>query len=204
MITKICGISDPRTARVLSHLGIDLIGLVFVKTSPRYISLDQAITIKKAARGSIKTVAVFQNHSLQEVQRIVGVLRPDYIQLHGQESPAYCAALQFPVIKTIHLGTTVKDTARRLEAYKDVCQYFLIDRKAQGHGSLVNLDQVRELSTRYNLFLSGGLTPDNISMVLRNVRDSIIGVDVSSGVENSPGHKDIQKIKRFIKKERFI
>ena len=198
MLIKVCGITDIPTAQLLCDLGIDMLGFVFVKTSPRLISLNQALRIRKIVLGRIEIVAVFQNQPLLEVQEIVNALQPKYIQLHGQENPAYCSSLLRPVIKAFSLGETAEETALELEQYKDVCKYFLVDRKKQGQGPLVESEQVHELSKRFSILLSGGLTPENISAVLKSTRNSIVGIDVSGGVEDAPGKKSSKEIKEFV------
>lgn len=202
MLIKVCGITDPETAKCLLSLQVDLMGLIFVKASPRCISIEKALTIKKMVHGSMKIVAVFQDQPLAEVKQILDKLKPDYVQLHGQESPNYCKAISTPVIKAIRLQKNTHKTKQLLDEYKSVCDYFLIDRKVQGDGPLINLTQFSELSAYYPLFLSGGLSPDNILQILNLVDDTLAGIDVSSGVEDSPGHKNSKKISNFVKKVR--
>ncbi len=202
MLIKVCGITDQEAAERLLSLRIDMLGLVFVNTSPRCVSIEKALNIKKIVRGSIKIVAVFQDQPLTEVKQIVNRLKPDYVQLHGQENPGFCEEIPVPVIKAIRLQESIRKTKQLLNEYKNVCTYFLIDRKMQGDGPLVNLAQFSELSTYYPLIFSGGLSPDNISQVLSSVDDSLAGVDVSSGVEDSPGQKNKKKISNFVEKVR--
>lgn len=202
MLIKICGITDPETAKYLLSLQADLIGLIFVKSSPRCISIEKAVTIKKAVHGSKKIVAVFQDQPLAEVNQILDKLKPDYVQLHGQEDPSFCKAISTPIIKAIRLQENSQRTKQLLDEYKNVCDYFLIDRKVQGDGPLIDLTQFFELSAYYPLFLSGGLSPDNISHVLNLVDDSLAGIDVSSGVEDPSGHKNNKKISIFVEKVR--
>jgi len=202
MLIKVCGIADQETAKQLLSLRVDMMGLVFVKASPRCISIEKALNIKKLVGESIKIVAIFQNQPLSEVKQIVDTLRPDYVQLHGQEDPGFCIEMQVPVIKAIRLKENALKTKQLLDEYKSVCRYFLIDRKVQGDGPLVNLAQFSELSAYYPLFLSGGLSPDNISQVLDSVDDSLVGVDVSSGVEDLPGRKNSKKLSNFVEKVR--
>lgn len=202
MLIKICGINDLSIAEPLNLLRPDMVGLVFVKKSPRYVTLSQAFNIKKVLENSVKTVAVFQNQPLEEVQKTVSELEIDFVQLHGDESPDYCTKISVPVIKAVSLEKLAKETAEKLELYKKTCKYFLVDRKTQGKGPLVDLDQVRELSTNYNVLLSGGLNPENVSDALSKAGSKIIGLDVSSGVEDLIGKKSISKVNTFIKKVR--
>jgi phosphoribosylanthranilate isomerase len=202
MLVKICGINDFNIAKSLNALIPDMVGLVFVKKSSRYASIKEAKEIKKILDRSIKLVAIFQNHPIEEVNSIARELNVDFVQLHGEENPDYCAQISFSVIKAFSLEKSTKQTVEKLNQYKNVCAYFLVDRKTQGNGPLVDLDQVRVLSTNYKIILSGGLTQENISSVLGSVGTNIIGVDVSGGVEDIPGKKSITKVSKFIKKVR--
>jgi phosphoribosylanthranilate isomerase len=202
MLIKICGITDQEIAKKLVSLPVDMLGLVFVKTSPRYVSIEQALKIQKIVDNSIEIVAVFQDQPLIEIKQIVELLRPDYVQLHGQEDPAFCKAVRVPIIKAIRLGRTIKETKKLLDDYRSVCRYFLIDRKVQGTGPLVNLTQLSKLAASYPLLLSGGLNSSNITQILNFIDDSVRGVDVSGGVEDSPGHKSNKKVSTFVKRVR--
>lgn len=205
LLVKICGITAEKAARDVICLGPDMLGLVFVPSSPRKVTLKEAQAVAKAAQQArVKIVAVFQNQPLEEVLQIVALLKPDYIQLHGDETAEFCRQMPVKVIKAIRLKPEAAETRKIMEKYKPIVDLFLIDRPCQGRGDVVDLKQVEELAKVYPVLLAGGLALENISLVLAQVRDSILGVDVSSGVETSPGVKDLKKVVEFINKVKSL
>ncbi|WP_079710503.1 phosphoribosylanthranilate isomerase [Paraliobacillus ryukyuensis] len=202
MLVKICGITSIEVANQAIEAGADLIGFVFAN-SKREIAVAQAEKISREIPKHVKKVGVFVNESLDVVQSISKTVGLDYVQLHGDESPAYCAAVSVQVIKAFQIQQ--KEDLRKLDAY-DVA-YFLLDSPAGkyrgGNGESFDWSLVKDAPNLSSQFLlAGGLRPDNVQLAIKEVQPT--GVDVSSGVETD-GVKDPNKITAFIteaKKER--
>ena len=190
--------------------GADYVGLVFYPKSPRHVSLDQAQELANAARGRAKIVALTVNADDAELATIREKLAPDFIQAHGQESPERVEEItrRFgPVIKALAISSAQDVLAAR--AYQPVASMLLFDAKAPENlknalpgGNGVSFDWSL-LSADRNLgqfMLSGGLNPENVGQAIKATAAPI--VDVSSGVEKAPGHKDAQLIRNFIEAAR--
>jgi phosphoribosylanthranilate isomerase len=193
---KICGITSAEDAAAAVDAGADALGLVFVPGTPRHVAPDLAAGILVAVPPLVATVGVFVDHPLEEVLRIVSVLGLHAVQLHGQEPAAYSRRIPVPVIRAVR----VRDAAslRSLETYP--AHAFLLDAYVEGlpggTGTPISLDLARQAKGRKPVILSGGLRPETVSQAVRLVRP--YGVDVSSGVEASPGRKDHAKVREFI------
>lgn len=187
--------------------GADFIGLVFYKPSPRNISIEQARTLADQARGKAKIVALTVDASDALLRDISNAVRPDYIQAHGSETPERLAQIKrqtgLPVIKAIK----VRDAAdvALADAFKGMADIILFDAKAPdslknalpgGNGERFDWSLLAATKPPENYMLSGGLNPDNIADAVSNTNAAFF--DVSSGVESSPGKKDVAAIKNFI------
>ncbi|MEO9167923.1 MAG: phosphoribosylanthranilate isomerase [Aestuariivirga sp.] len=199
---KICGLSTAETMQAALDAGADMVGLVFYPRSPRNVSLAQASALAAQARGRAKIVTLVVDADDALLKSIVNAVRPDYLQLHGSETPERVAEISklfaVPVIKVIK----VKEAAdvAKAKAFNDVADLILFDAKAPEEllpgGNGLSFDW-NLLKGKGGLFmLSGGLTPDNVAEAIRLTRAPI--VDVSSGVESLPGKKDISLIRKFI------
>jgi phosphoribosylanthranilate isomerase len=195
MIVKICGITTLEAAQSAQCHGADLIGFVFTN-SKRQIAVAQAVNITRQLRG-IGTVGVFVDQPLTEVREIAERCQLDYIQLHGNESSAYCAALQRPVIKAFHI--TPRFVPEACNLYK--AAWALLDsyRMGQSGGTGIPFDwlRYRELITQIKqpFFVAGGLHAKNVTAAVNLLHPH--GVDISGGVETE-GVKDPEKIRQFI------
>ncbi|WP_093689308.1 phosphoribosylanthranilate isomerase [Sporolituus thermophilus] len=182
-------------AQAAKEGGADLLGFVFAD-SRRRIELQAAQKITRTVKG-IGKVGVFVNAPLAEVQAIASQCRLDFIQLHGDETPAYCRAVKHPVIKAVRIRGGFNITA--IEAY-DV-EWVLFDSLVPGQygGTGVAFAWHEAQPLRWQLkkrvMVAGGLTPENVGEAIRILRPD--GVDVSGGVETG-GNKDSEKIYRFI------
>ncbi len=202
-VVKICGLSNPNTMQAALDQGADMVGLVFFAKSPRNVSLAQAVKLADQARGKAKIVALVVDADDALLQSIKGDLRADYIQAHGNETSHRISQIKklthIPVIKAIRVETAA-DVASA-EAFKSVANLILFDAKAPKGllpgGNGLSFDWTLLADVKYPYMLSGGLTPDNVAEALRITHASI--VDVSSGVESSPGIKDAELIAKFIK-----
>ena len=145
---------------------------------------------------SVKFVGVFQNVDSDKVNKIASDLGLDYVQLHGIETPDYCAKIKVKIIKVLSLSkvSNLEKIKADLDIYK--VAYYLIDREKQGEGDLPDSLQVKELVQSLPIMLAGGLTPENVSAIVMRVRT--LAVDVAGGIETN-GEQDGEKIRLFIK-----
>ena len=202
---KICGLSTADALRAALAAGVDMVGFVFFERSPRFVALDRARELAAEARGRAKIVALGVDASDAALAAIVAQIPPDFLQLHGRESPARVAeirrAFAVPVMKALGVADAADfDKARE---YEDVADWLLIDAKPPrgatrpgGHGVPFDWRLAQAFAPKKPWLLSGGLDPTNVgeAIALSGAR----GVDVSSGVESAPGVKDIGKIKAFV------
>ena len=201
---KICGLSTAETMQAALDAGAEMVGLNFYPKSPRYVTPEKAAKLAAQARGRTKIVVLVVDADDALIKSIVSAVGPDYIQVHGSETPARVAEIAqtfgLPVIKVIKVKEA-SDVASA-KAYKDVADLILFDAKAPEEllpgGNGLSFDW-NLLKGKGGLFmLSGGLTPDNVAEAIRLTRAPI--VDVSSGVESLPGKKDISLIRKFIER----
>lgn len=198
-LIKVCGITNLKSLEAAMVPDIGLIGFIFVSTSPRCIKINEAVALANIARSSgKKIVAVFCNNSLTEVIKILRLLQPNFIQLHGNENSDYCKIILTPIIKYVTLEDDLNSMKKKMDELRPLVTYFLLDRKIQGKGDILPLEDVITIATDYPVILAGGLNPGNISEIARRTRTVVKGFDVASGVEYSPGQKDRVLIKKFI------
>jgi phosphoribosylanthranilate isomerase len=195
---KICGIKRVEDALVAVEYGADALGFVFYKKSPRYISPSSAWKIIKRLPPFISTVGVFVNPAPEELKMALEISGIKVIQLHGEEHPELIDALKVPVIKAIRIEKKIEE--RELKMWKGASA-FLIEGKSDkgygGTGTQFDYKVVKPFTKNYRIIIAGGLTPSNVSKVVKTLRP--YGVDVSSGVEESPGVKSHKLIKEFIR-----
>jgi phosphoribosylanthranilate isomerase len=197
MLVKICGITNAEDACLAQDAGADFVGMIFTE-SKRRIHPDTALEITGILH--IPTVGVFLDQDSRLVNDICDYADLQYVQLHGNESPAYIATINRPVIKAFRVHENFDFGT--ISAYKN-CYAILLDTyvpdEAGGTGTTFDWDLVHEARkhTTLPIFLSGGLTPDNVAEAIDITRPD--GVDVASGVEAFPGKKDPQKVIDFIK-----
>ncbi len=186
--------------------GADLLGFIFFEKSPRHISLKTASDLSKHANVGIKKTAVTVNADPGYLDDIVSAVVPDYIQLHGSESPEQVLAVKekfgVPVIKAFAIHDS--GDFEKLNRYEGAADRFLLDAKAPagsnlpgGNGVSFDWNLLSELQTKTPYMLSGGLNLTNIISALEISKAH--SIDISSGVESAPGVKDIAKIASFIK-----
>lgn len=196
MQVKICGMTNLEDALCAAENGAAALGFIFYPPSPRYLNPQQASEIIDRLPEHLVTVGVFVNEKPEEVMRINDYCRLDMLQLHGDESPAYCR--QFPqnrIIKALEL--TTPEDLQKASAYEAAA--ILVDRRFTGlyggTGQTANWELAGRLTRP--LILSGGLNEDNVVEGIRKVRP--VALDINSGVEISPGKKDSKKIERIMK-----
>ena len=191
MFVKICGITRVEDARAALAEGATAIGFVFWPRSPRYIDPERARAIVAALQPPVMTVGVFVNQPADEVNRVAERVGLNAVQLHGDETPAFAAEMNRPVIKALSLANGSADAVGWPEAVTLLVDAHDTDRRG-GTGRHADWTAAAALAARRRVVLAGGLTPDNVGEAIAQVRP--FGIDVSSGVESAPGIKDGKKL----------
>ena len=194
---KICGITRLADALVAADAGADALGFIFYQKSSRFIPMQTARDISRELPPWLARVGVFVNETEQAIQQIAQICQLTAIQLHGNESPAFCQRFSLPVIKAFRVQN--ENILSQLEAFS--VSAWLLDSYVPGQlggtGEVFNWQWAREAKEKGRpVILAGGLTPKNIADAVKMVQP--YGVDVSSGVESTPGIKDHAMVRDFI------
>lgn len=195
---KMCGMTRVEDALAAAQLGIDAIGLIFYKPSPRYVSIEQAKKIIDALPPFVTVTGVFVDASSEEVQTILQQIPLDLLQFHGHESATYCRSFHKPYIKMISMNEIV-DWERIQQDYSDAKGFLLDQSKLDqpgGTGEIFDWGKIPKKISK-PIILAGGLTPENVAAAINQVKP--FAVDVTSGVEANKGIKDFKKMMDFIK-----
>jgi len=200
---KICGITNLNDGLSAAEAGADVLGFVFYEKSPRFVSLEAAAGIIRRLPPWVLKAGVFVNAPEQLVSRTIQECGLNLLQFHGEESPEYC--LQFGLMSM--KAFRVRDAASLQDLRRYQTDAWLLDAYAPGipggTGDTFNWSLAAEARQWGRpVFLAGGLTPENVSLAVRQVRP--YGVDVSSGVEATPGRKDAAKVKAFIQAAKAV
>jgi phosphoribosylanthranilate isomerase len=209
LIVKICGLSTRETLDVALQAGADMVGFVFFPASPRHIGLNTARDLGRQARGRALKVALTVDADDATLANVVEALQPDILQLHGRETVARLRdikqAFGLQVMKAIAVETPT-DLAT-LPGYAAVADRILFDARAPaeatrpgGLGAVFDWHVLENLDLKLPFMVSGGLHVGNVAEAVRVSRAG--GVDVSSGVERTPGVKDPEMIRGFIRAAR--
>jgi len=200
---KICGLTRPEDVELAVKHGAGFLGFIVECPSKRRLSVNEAAAIALPAKDIVARVAVTVNPSDDLINRIITEMQPDYIQLHGDETPARAAeiAKRIAIIKAV--GIASDDDMKSSETYAGIADFLLYDAKPPkgetvrgGHGVAIDWSIIKRAPTPKTFAVAGGLTPDNVVQAITATRAPI--VDVSSGVEVSPGVKDSSKINAFM------
>jgi phosphoribosylanthranilate isomerase len=204
MRVKICGLTRPEDAAAVAAAGADFAGLVFHPGSPRHLQPEQARAIAERLRGHVRIVTLLADPNDATLEEAVAAARPDFIQLHGRETAARVAELRArfgkPVIKAMGIADETDFDA--LSAYEAAADMLLFDAKPApgaipgGRGRAFDWQLLRKRTIRKPWLLAGGLDAGNVGRAISS--SGAPGVDVSSGVESSPGVKDHQAIRAFV------
>ncbi len=193
---KVCGITRQKDAERAIALGADSLGFIFAQ-SPRQVDPDRVREITGMMPLMVDAVGVFVNEELHVVKEIIQYCGLTMVQLHGDESPAFCRDVNCRVMKSFRVGPHT--TAEDLAPYGGQVQGFLLDtyhrETAGGTGEVFDWELVERIAPPGPVILAGGLGPDNVGEAIRKVRP--FAVDVNSGVESAPGRKDYEKLKAF-------
>lgn len=206
---KICGLRTPETLDVALESGADMVGFVFFAKSPRHLSLSVARVLGERAQSRAAKVALTVNADDETLHDIVAALKPDMLQLHGNEPPERVAVVRsrfrLPVMKALPIAT--RADLSPIREYAKVADCLLFDARPSaddtrpgGLGKTFDWTLLAGLNAGVPFMLSGGLDPENVAQAIRIT--GAPGVDVSSGVERASGEKDPDKIRAFIRAAR--
>lgn len=202
MRIKICGITQLDQGYAIAQLGATMLGFICVPSSPRYVPSEKIQIILNNLPKSIQTIGVFANTSIEQIYQIVLETGLTGVQLHGNESPDFCDRLrqmlpQIELIKALRIKCSA--TLLQTQDYFNSIDALLLDayhpQHLGGTGKTLDWQSLQQFSPSCSWFLAGGLTPDNIQEALQQLKPD--GIDLSSGVERSPGDKDLEKVKQL-------
>ena len=195
LFVKICGITRAQDAELAAGFGASALGFVCWANSPRYVRAEAVKAIAANVPANVLKVGVFVDQPVDEVARIMDEASLDVAQLHGHESPEYCRELRRTIFKSVAI---TENGSTKIDDF-DADVVLLVDAhdpaRFGGTGKTVNWDSAREIAATRRTILAGGLNAANIKLAVRSVRP--YGVDVSSGVESSPGVKDPNRLRTF-------
>ncbi len=209
LLIKICGLKTPEALDIALESGADQVGFVFFAKSPRHLGLEAARLLGQRAQGRAGKVALTVNANDETLHAIIVALKPDMLQLHGTETPERVAVVRshfgLPVMKALPISTRADLSPIRM--FANVADRLLFDARPSqddtrpgGLGKTFDWTLLAGLNAGVPFMLSGGLDAGNVAEAIRIARPQ--GVDVSSGVERSPGEKDSDKIRAFIRAAR--
>ncbi|VXD13173.1 N-(5'-phosphoribosyl)anthranilate isomerase [Planktothrix serta PCC 8927] len=200
MRIKICGITQPDQGCAIAQLGATMLGFICVPASPRYVTSEQIRRILQDLPISIQTIGVFANASLDQIYQTVIETGLTGVQLHGHESPDFCDRLrqllpEIELIKALRIKSPA--TLVQTQDYFNQVDVLLLDayhpQQLGGTGQTLDWQSLQQFNPPCSWFLAGGLTPNNIQEALQQLKPD--GIDLSSGVERSPGDKDLAKVR---------
>ena len=186
VLIKICGLTTSKAITAVADAGADIAGFVFAE-SPRRITLAQAVELADDLPDDIPRVAVMQHPSSDELNEVLNIFRPAFLQTDLHDFTAFQLSDTTRPLPVLRAGRTLPAKLPRL---------LLFEGPVSGSGELSDWDVASTLARQTKIVLAGGLTPDNVGDAIRRVRP--YGVDVSSGVETEPGVKDPTLIARFV------
>lgn len=203
LFVKVCGLTQPEQARAIAEMGVSAIGLIAVPASPRYVTPEQMRAIAAAVPQPTHTIGVFVDETPDAIADIVRATGITGIQLHGRETLADCAALKTALPEILLIKAFRLRQSSDLEAIDPYIPYvdaILIDAYhptlAGGTGLTADWTLLENVRFDKPWLLAGGLTPANVSEALTSLTPD--GIDLSSGVEFSPGHKDLARVRHLL------
>ena len=204
-LVKICGITSEKDVKAAQQLGANFIGFVLVEKSKRFVDLKKLESLTMMVRKPSCSVALLADPSDDFLERLLMTCKVDYIQLHGKESPKRVDQIaritNIPLIKAI--GVEKESDLLNIRSYENSVDFMLLDSKAKENGHLkggrgisFNWNIIRGFDFNKPWFLAGGLNANNVIDAIKITGATML--DVSTGVENEPGKKSIEKMKNFI------
>ena len=188
MFVKVCGITRLEDAGAAVAAGARAVGFVFWPESPRFIDPYRAKAIAAKLPAFVTAVGLFVNQPLEYVTGVASLVRLGAVQLHGDESVAFAESIRHPVIRALTLGDRIEEWPARTRVLLDAHD----PARRGGTGQTIDWNAAAAVASARPILLAGGLTPENVAAAVSRVRP--FGIDVSSGVERSPGIKDHHKI----------
>ena len=195
---KFCGLTRPEDVDLAVGIGVDCIGLVFAARSPRRLDPAEGAALRARIPAGVAAVALLMDAPAAEVRAVVDAVRPDILQFHGAESDAFCAGFGLPFWKAVAMGGDPGAALSGLGGFPHAAA-FLFDGHAAGEpgGGGQRFDWTRLPAALDRPFLlAGGLDAGNVARAIGIARPW--GVDVSSGIERSPGRKDGERMRAFV------
>ena len=194
---KVCGICSVDDALDAIEAGVDAIGMVFYEKSPRHISLEQASAITAAVPPFVTTVGLFVDSDVQFIEKVISQAGIDLLQFHGDEEESFCSRFGRPYIKALRMTqqTNVQDFCKSYHTAKGLLIDSFTPGIPGGTGKTFDWNLI-PAEIPLPVILAGGLNSDNVIEALSQVKPW--AVDVSSGVEESPGKKNLRKIRQFV------
>jgi phosphoribosylanthranilate isomerase len=200
---KICGITRTEDVELAVGAGVDALGLVFYDKSPRFITNQQAVEISQAIPSFVSCVALFKDADERQIESVLNTVNIDVIQFHGSETVEFCEQFSRPYIKALGMkgaNCDVNYLFAKAEKYH-TAKALLLDSHAPGEaggtGEVFDWSMLTSSGAlKPAIILAGGLTPDNVKSAIEVAHP--YAVDISSGVESSPGIKDKTKVDAFM------
>lgn len=202
MRIKICGITTIEQGIAIAEMGATDLGFICVPSSPRYLNLTKLQLLVATLGSAANTVGVFADFSVMTIAHVVGLTELNTVQLHGNEPVEFCQKLRDALPETeIIKAWRVRDhrDLDKISVYSEVVDGLLLDAyhpdALGGTGQTLDWEQLAAFNPSIPWLLAGGLTPDNICTALNQLNPD--GIDLSSGVEVSPGNKDLELVDRL-------
>ena len=203
-VIKVCGITSVADALFAAQHGATALGFVFYQGSPRYVRVDQAAIISAVVPKDVFRVGLFVNEAREQVENTARAARLDVVQLHGDETPGYCNALEgFRVWKAFHVREYFQPPV--LDEYD--CEAYLLDAASTdgtfgGTGRTFPWPVARDAKRHGKIIVAGGLDGNNVAEAIRQVNPW--GVDASSKLERKPGVKDNEKVRSYLEAAKSV
>lgn len=208
---KICGITQAEQAIAIAQFGATALGFICVPQSPRYVAPEALshLTRQVQVQTTAKTIGVFANAPLDQLKTVVTTANLHGVQLHGQESPAFCQQLRqllpdIEIIKALRVRDQV--ALKQVQQYEQIVDWLLLDayhpQLLGGTGLTLDWSLLEQFTPMCPWLLAGGLTPDNILLALQALQPQ--GIDLSSGVEQEPGIKNLQHVEHLFAQLRTL
>jgi phosphoribosylanthranilate isomerase len=198
MKIKVCGLRDADNIKAVAALEPDYMGFIFYNKTPRFVD-DIGIEVLGAIPSYTNKTAVFVDESAKTISALIDKYNFDFVQLHGNETPAFCKALRDQAIVIKAFGIHNEFDFSQLSKYKNKVDLFLFDAKTDihgGSGKTFDWDVLDKYEMDIPFFLSGGLSLDNLEEVKKITHPQFYGVDLNRKFEISPGMKDIEKLEK--------
>ena len=201
---KFCGLTRAEDVLLAADLGVAALGFVCVQASKRFVDADHAAALVRITPPFVHSVGLFQNAPAELVRATLARAKFSMLQFHGAEDQAYCASFGVPFIKAIPMADA-PDLSECAIAFTQASALLLDSHsllstdKIGGSGHRFDWASIPDRKSRAALsylILAGGLTPGNVASGIREVQP--FAVDVSSGIESSPGIKDAEKMRQFV------